>query len=215
MKIGLTMTRNKNSRTFLCRRWFATGSLTLLAFLSNAAILLASEGEEATEGAGLNPLVWKSDLAIWTAVVFLLLLFILGKFAFGPIVKSLDAREQKMLDQVNNAEKANADAKELLRQYQQKLTDSEREVRQMLDDAKAQAKKVGEDIVAQARVTAEEEHQKALKEIQSASDNALADLAAKSADLATSLAGKILKEKINPADHAELINSAINEFSKN
>ena len=85
----------------------------------------------------------------------------------------------------------------------------------MLDDAKAEAKKVGEGIVAQAKAAADEEHKKALKEIEAASDSALAGLASKSAELATELAGKILKEKINPADHARLINGAISEFSKN
>lgn len=207
------MMRNKNRRGVPSKVFLTAAAFSFLASLSNASSLLASEA--ADSAAGLNPLTWKTDLALWTGVIFLLLVLILWKFAFGPIAKALDAREQAMLDKVNNAEKANADAKELLNQYQQKLADSEREVRQMLDEAKVEAKKVGEGIIAGAKAAADEEHQKALKEIETASDNALASLAAKSAELATDLAGKILKEKINPADHARLINGAISEFSKN
>ena len=64
-------------------------------YLAESTVLWAAE--EAAEGAAqakLDPLAWKSDLALWTAVVFLLVLVVLGKFAFGPIVKALDQREK-------------------------------------------------------------------------------------------------------------------------
>ena len=187
-------------------------AFSLVALLSSTAVLMA---EEEAEGGSLNPLQsWRTDLALWTLVVFVLLVAVLWKFAFGPIAKALDSREQAMLDKINNAERANADAKELLNQYQQKLSDSEQEVRQILANAREQADRISEGIVASAKATAEEERQKALKEIAAASDNAQAELAAKSAELATSLAGKILKQRITPADHADLIQGALNEFSK-
>lgn len=204
------MMRNTKRLFALIRGRMAVAAFSFLAFLSSNAVFANEEA-----GPGLNPLKgWKSDLALWSGVLFLLLLVVLWKFAFGPIVKALDAREQDMLDKVNGAEKANKDAKELLSQYQQKLADSEKEVRQILEDAKADAKMVGERIVAAAKTAADEEHQKALKEIADAKDNATTELARKSAELATDLAGKILKEKINKDDHARLINGAIDEFSK-
>ena len=182
-----------------------------------AAVELASVGTlfASEEGGGLNPLSFKTDLALWTGVVFLGLVLILGKFAFRPIANALDAREKAMADKVAAADKANADARSLLETYQQKLADSQVEVKQMLDAAKAEAQKNGQAILAQAQAAASAEHEKALREIESASDAALSQLAAKSAELATGLAGKILKEKINPADHARLIEGAISEFSKN
>ncbi|MDO4587213.1 MAG: F0F1 ATP synthase subunit B [Planctomycetia bacterium] len=182
---------------------------------ANVALASGAAGEEGHAGASLNPLSFKTDLAIWTGVVFLGLVFILGKFAFKPIVKALDDREQSMLDQVLAAEKANADARDLLQQYQQKLSDSEAEVRHMIETARADAEKVAQGIVEKAKIAAENEHQKALKEIESATDFALQELAAKSAGLATTLAGRILKEQIDPAKHSQLINGAIHQFSKN
>lgn len=209
--------RNKLRLTASSWRHLTVAAFSFIASLSCSAVLFAEEAAEAESNlkVSLNPLdSFRTDLALWTGVVFLLLLFVLWKFAFGPIVKALDAREQSMIDQVNSAEKANADAKELLNQYQQKLADSEQEVHQMLEDAKSQAKRVGEGIVASAKAAADEEQQKALKEIAAASDNAKAELAAKSAELATSLAGKILKQQINPEDHASLIKGALNEFTQ-
>ncbi|MDO5552284.1 MAG: F0F1 ATP synthase subunit B [Planctomycetia bacterium] len=181
----------------------------MLSFIATASTVSASEG------GGVNPLAWNTDLALWTAVIFVILLFVLGRFAFGPIVKALDAREQAMTDKVAAVEKANADARELLNQYQQRLADSEQEVRQMLDSAKADAQKASNDIIAAAKVKAEEEHKRALAEIDAATEGALADLAARSATLATSLAGKILKEEITPERHKQLISGALGEFSKN
>lgn len=189
------------------RLGFVAGAV-LLQFGAAGSLLASEEG-------GLNPLSFRTDLALWTGVVFLGLLLILGKFAFRPIVDALDAREKSMADKVAAADKANADARDLLETYRQKLADSQLEVKQMLDAAQAAAEKTGQSIIDTARIKAAEEHQKAIREIESASDAALSQLAAKSAELATNLAGKILKEKINPADHARLIEGAISDFSKN
>ena len=193
--------------------WFC--SVCLFCSTGLGELFASGHGEEAASGGGLNPLSFQTDLALWTGVVFLGLLFILGKFAFRPIANALDLREKNMADQVAAAEKANADARDLLAAYQRKLDDSEAEVRQIIETGRADAQKISQDILDRAKAAAADEHIRALKEIESASDFALSQLAAKSAELATELAGKILKEKINPADHARLIDGALSEFSKN
>ena len=84
----------------------------------------AEAGEAAHGGHGeinTNPLEFKTDLAIWTAVVFLIVLSLLWKFAWGPIAEGLDKREQRIADEISAAEKSNADARDLLQQYQDKL----------------------------------------------------------------------------------------------
>lgn len=183
--------------------------LVFVLFLFGCGTLFAADHGG---GGGPQPLSWRTDLAIWTGVVFLGLLLILGKFAFGPIAKALDQREQSMLDQVTKAEKANQDAKDLLDQYQQKLADSHEEIRNMLEVAKSDADKVGQDIVNKSRQAAEEQRKRALADIDAATDGALEELATRSAELATNLAGKILKERIDPVRHTELINEATRQF---
>lgn len=180
-------------------------------YLAESTVLWAAE--EAAQ-AKLDPLAWKSDLALWTAVVFLLVLVVLGKFAFGPIVKALDQREKNELDRLESVERANADAKALLEEYRHKLSDSEAEVRQIIFDAQKDAAKQAESIVADAKKAAADERERALKDIQNASDSALQELAVKSADIATELAGKILKERIDASKHSQLIEEAVQKITQ-
>lgn len=183
-----------------------------LGVLAISPLAFAAEGVE--EAQTLEPLAWQTDLAVWTAVVFILVLVVLWIFAFGPIVKALDQRERSELDRLAAAEKNNADAKALLEQYRQKLSDSEDEVRKILGNAKSEAERQASALVDEAKRAASEERVRALKEIQNASDIALQEIAEKSAALATKLAGKIIGEEVDPAKHARLIETAVSEVVK-
>jgi F-type H+-transporting ATPase subunit b len=160
-----------------------------------------------------NPLEFRKDLAIWTAVVFLVLLLVLWKFAWAPIIAGLDKRERGIADQITSAERSNEEARRLLAQYEEKLACSENDVRKMLDDAKRGAQKVGQEIVHEARADAEAEHRRALAEIELATAGALKELAEQSATLAVELAGKIVQARLDPAAHAKLIEDAVAGFS--
>ncbi len=171
--------------------------------------------EAEDETAGLNPInSWRSDLAIWTAVVFLLLLVVLRKFAWGPIVQGLQKRERAIADQIAQAERNNQDAQKLLADYREKLAGSEQEVQRMIDKAKRDAEEAGRQIVEEARKDAETEHQRAVREIESATAAALKELSERSASLAVDLAGRIVRAELKPADHAALIEETVAGFSR-
>ena len=183
------------------------GLLAVFLFCSSGMVYAAGDGE-------INPLDFKTDTAIWTAIVFLLWVTILGTFAFKPIAQALDKREQSVADNIAAAEKANVDAKELLQQYQQKLTEAHEEVKQILDAGKKEAEAAGLTILEKAKLAAESERVRATKEIEAATTGALQELAEKSATLATTLAGKIIKTKIDATAHRDLIDNAIQGFKK-
>lgn len=170
--------------------------------------------EEGHGDVAINPLDWKRDLAIWTGLVFLLLMAVLWKFAWGPIAQGLQKRERGIADQISQAEQSNADARKLLEEYQQKLAASGEEVQRMLEAARRDAEKTGHQIVEKARAEAEVEHQRALGEIELATAGALKELAEQSATLAVELAGKIVAAKLDPAAHSHLIRQAVANFSK-
>ena len=173
-------------------------------------VILASAGGE---GAGsVNPLEWKSDLAIWTAVVFLCLLVILWKFAWKPIAEGLDKREQNVADQIAQAEAANQKASNILADYQSQLAAAGDKVRAILDQGRRDAEQVGQEVVDKAKQEAQAEYQQALKQIDAATDNAIKELAGQSATLAVELAGKIVRAKLNPNDHSRLIEDAVGGF---
>ncbi|MBN2475772.1 MAG: F0F1 ATP synthase subunit B [Pirellulales bacterium] len=161
-----------------------------------------------------NPLEFKRDLALWTFVVFLLLLLILRKFAWGPIARGLQRREDGIADQIAQAERANQQAKELLGQYEQRLAGAQEEVHQFLEKAQRDAEHTGHELIEKAQAEAKHEQQRALQQIDAATADALKELADLSATLAVDLAGKIVRAELKPDDHARLIQQAVSGFAR-
>ncbi len=164
--------------------------------------------------AAASPLTFKTDLAIWTLVVFGVLFLVLRKFAWGPISEALDQREKGISDNIAAAQKAHDDAKQLLADYDQKLSSAQAEVRAILDEARRDAEHTQQEILAKARAEAAAEVARGKREIESAASQAMSELAQTSADLAVNLAGKIVRAQLSPADHAQLIDDALGEFSR-
>jgi len=201
---------------------FALGLVVIAPAMSGNTLVFANAPAESGDGhakeepKSINPLdSLKRDLAIWSAVIFVGLVLILAKFGFKPITQALDEREKQVADNIAGAERANQEAKELLVQYQNKLSEAEGEVKAIVEAGKKEAERAGEAIVAKAREAAEAERVRAAKEIESATDGALQELAARSADLAVSLAGKIIRRNLDADSHADLIQTAVSDFSKN
>jgi F-type H+-transporting ATPase subunit b len=181
---------------------------------ADAKAAVAGAAHQGDESGPANPLEWKSDLALWTAVVFLVMLFVLWKAAWKPIAQGLDNREKSIADQIAQAERNNQDAKQLLASYQQKLVGAQDEVRAILDRARRDAEQAGREMLEKTREEIQREHQKALREIDTAAAVAMKELAQLSADLAVQLAGKIVRGNLKPVDHAELIDQAMRDFRK-
>src|SRR5215510_5866924 len=98
-----------------------------------------AHASEAAEKENPNPLVFDPDLAIFSAIVFLILLFVLGKFAWPQITAALDAREKHISDQIAAAEAKNEDAKRLFAEHEAKLAAAAGEIRSMMDEARRDA----------------------------------------------------------------------------
>lgn len=174
---------------------------------------VAHEGAgHAPAGPALNPLDFKVDLAIYTVVVFVVLLALLWKLAWGPIVRGLDQRAQRIRNEIASAERANAQAQQLLAEYQAKLAAAEGDVRELLERGRAQAEQLSRELLERTRSETQAEKQRALREIEVARTGALKELAEHSATLAIELAGKILQARLDPAAHADLIRRAMEQF---
>ena len=194
----------------MTRTFYIAVALFVLFAVSPQFLLAAGHAEKEVS---LNAMEWASDTAFWTFVIFLAVVAILYKFAFGPIAKALDEREQGILDKISSAQKQNDDAKSLLKQYQEKLDASKEEVRQIIENAKQDAQRQAEDIVVKAREAARLEQDRAVKEIESATASALQSIAERSATLATNLAGKMIRAEVKPEQHRNLIDAALQEFT--
>lgn len=186
-----------------------TLSLLVVCMIWSAAALPAWAAADAGPP---NPLTMDPDLAIWTAIVFVVLLLVLYKFAWGPIAAGLDKREQSIAAQIEEARIGAEKANQALLQYQAKLASATEEVREMLAQARRDADAARERIVSEAQATAKRERERALAEINLAKETALREMAQKSVDIAVSLAGQIVRKQITPADHARLIQDSLEQF---
>ena len=165
----------------------------------------------------LNALTTPSvGLIFWTSIVFILLLVILTKLAWKPILSAIKSREQKIESALQEAEKA--------RQEMQKLkADNEKLLQQArleYDNIIKEARELKEKIISQAKADAQKEAQKIL---QSAQDSinaqkaaAIAELKQQVATLSIEIATKILKKELSNADaQKQLAKQMLEEVSLN
>ncbi len=166
-------------------------------------------------GGSTNPVTLDPDLAIVTAVVFLFLLLVLGKFAWRPIVEAMDRREHTLAEQLAEAKRNQEASRQMLADHEQRMTNAALEVKQMLDQARQDAEIQKQKIIESAQAAAVAEKDRAIREISVAKNAALQDLANKSVETAVDLAGKIVRRQLTSDDHSQLIGDALQQFSNN
>ncbi|MBI1903575.1 MAG: F0F1 ATP synthase subunit B [Planctomycetia bacterium] len=161
-----------------------------------------------------SPLEFRADLAIWTFVVFLAVLAILRATAWKPILAGLKKREDQIAENIAAAQRQHDEAKRLLEQYERKLSGAASQVREIMEEARRDAEHTQQEIIARARAEAQTEKNRTLVEIDTARQQALKDIAEKSTDMAIDLAGRIIRAKLSPTDHKELIQEAVGRLAK-
>jgi F-type H+-transporting ATPase subunit b len=168
---------------------------------------------EAEHESGPNPLAFDPDLAIFTAVVFLLLVAVLGKFAWPPITAALDERERKITDNIAAAQAQNEAAKQLLAEHEAKLSAAAGEVRAMLEEARRDAETTRKRIETEGQQAAKAELDRAVREIGRARDAAVQELAISSANVAVDLARNIVREEISADRQKQIVRDALGKLS--
>jgi F-type H+-transporting ATPase subunit b len=170
-------------------------------------LILASSGEKP------DPMKFDIDLAIFTFVIFVGLLFVLTRYAWKPLMDGLNQRETSIADKIAAAAQAQEKAQASLRQYEQKLESVNDEASAILAEARKDGVAAKEKIVAEAQAEAHRQREKALADIKAARDQAVRELAEKSADSAVSLASSIVGRSLDKSDHSRLIEDSIKRFT--
>jgi F-type H+-transporting ATPase subunit b len=176
----------------------------LLAVHATAAI--AAEGGESNLFAG--------DIgnAVWTLVIFLLVILVLGKFAWGPLLGGLQQREEFIRRSLQEAKADREAAESRLQEYEEKLTSAGAEASQIVEQGKSEGEKLRAGIEERARDEADKMVDRARREIELAKQTAIRDLYATSSELATEIASRIVQRELNPQDHEKLISDSIKEL---
>jgi F-type H+-transporting ATPase subunit b len=168
------------------------------------------------EGGGAeNPIAPQPSLAIWTVVVFLGLLFVLGRFAWKPLLAALHQREEHLEHVLLETERARNESEQLLAEHRRRMGEAEEQVRSLIEEGRRNAQAHFDEMVRKAQGEAEAARQRAERDIGTARDQALAEIRTKAADLAVSVAGKVLARSLTDDDRRRLADSAIAELPAN
>jgi F-type H+-transporting ATPase subunit b len=154
----------------------------------------------------------KADMALFSFIVFLLLLAVVTKFAWKPIMGGLEKREHGIAAMIDEARASAEKAQASLAQYEAKLAAAAEETREMLAQARKDAEVAKEKIIAEAQAAAHRERDKSLADIRAAKEAALREMAQKSVDSAFALASRIIHKEIKAGDHAALIQDSLSNF---
>ncbi len=144
-------------------------------------------------------------------VIFLLVLFILYRLAWGPLLRILNERRARIAQGVEATQKAMQELESAEKERQAKLEEARREAQALLDRITKQADDLRKELEAKAREQAEALIVKARAEIQQEREKAVQDLRLQVADLAVMAAGRIIGESLDAKKHRELIARAIEE----
>lgn len=154
-------------------------------------------------------------LAFWIAVIFILLLIVLRRYAWGPITSAMEEREQTIDASIRRAEEALKEARQIQADNQRARREAEQEAQRILREAREEAEKLRSEEETKTRERIRQMQEQAQAEIEREKQSALDDLRAEVADLAIQAAEKILGESLNEQRQRRLVEDFIDELPRN
>jgi F-type H+-transporting ATPase subunit b len=157
-----------------------------------------------------NPLIQVTPgLMIWTIVCFLITLFVLRRYAFGPIQKAIDERRERIRQSLDEADRAREEARKLLEEHRQLIGRAKTDAEEIL----AEARRVAEANERRMRNELETDRQRRLeetrKQIEAETRRALEQIRLEVVDLSLLAATKVTGKALDDADHRRLIDEAV------
>lgn len=152
-----------------------------------------------------SPFEVNFGLFFWTWLVFISLFLLLKKFAWPPIVRLAEERERSIQKQLDDAERANAEAKAMLEQHKQLAASSKEEARALVVEAKDLAEKERERLLAKTREEQEGILERAKREIEAERERAVAILRQETVDLSLAAASKLIQTRLDSESDRKIV----------
>ncbi len=182
-----------------------------LAALVLAPRLVWAQGGAAEGGGGLYDI--NTGLSAWTLIVFAILVALLGKFAWKPILDAVEAREKGIKSSLDEAARLNAEAAKLLGEHRAQIADARRQAGELIAEGRAAGEGVRKSIEEKARVEGQAIIERARGEIEREKDAAIAELRKESVDLALAAASKLMQQNLDQAKDRALVERYLAEMS--
>ena len=160
-----------------------------------------------------SPILPAADEFIWGSIAFLVLLFLLWKFAYPSIKQGMEARTERIRADLASAEDAKTDAQTVLDEYRAQLADAKAEAGRIIEEARAAADAVKRDHETRLQTELAEIRARAVSDIDSAKAQAMADLRGEVAQLAIGAAETVVGRNLDEATQVQLVEDYINQVA--
>lgn len=153
-------------------------------------------------------------LIVWTIITFILLLIVLKRAAWKPLLGALTAREEKIRSALEHADDAHAEAKKLLEENKRQLAQAEEHSQRIIREGREMGERLKAEIVERAHASSRQMVEQAKDEIRREKETALNELRTEVADLAIVAAGRILDANLDTPKQRQLVDTVIKDLQK-
>jgi F-type H+-transporting ATPase subunit b len=180
-----------------------------LAILSLSPVALLAQEAEGGTRQFMKP---DTGLMFWTLIIFVVLLFILSKFAFGPLTKAVEDRERALQEAIDKAQADREAAAKLLQEHQAKIEAARDEAQKFIAEGRAVSEKMRADMIEQTRKEQQEMLDRARRDIESEKDKAISQLRREAVDLALAGASKVIEQNLESQKNRQLVESYLSSI---
>ena len=180
--------------------------------LTVVVLALAAIPLHAAEEAPLSPFAGNLGNMVWTLVIFVLVVAVLGKFAWGPVLSLLQQREEFIHKSLSDAKLDRDEAEARLKDYTLKLQSAQAEAVAIIEDARKDAERLREELRQRSRAEADTILKNAERQIEMQTTRAVQQIRREAVDLSVTIASKLLQRNISKEDNEKLIADALKQI---
>ncbi len=189
--------------------------MALLVFVATSPLVAWAQEDHGAEG-GASPGLFDINLGLstWTLIVFGLVLLTLHRYAWGPILGAVDAREKGIQGDLDQARAEREEAASLLAEHKKQMAEARREAHQIIQDGKDAGERLRQEIEDKARTEGHTMIERAREEIQRERDAAVDALRKESVELALAVASKLIRDNLDADKNRELVMGYVDDLTK-
>jgi F-type H+-transporting ATPase subunit b len=181
------------------------------ALFAAAAAVFTALPAYAQESAAPSPFAGNLGNVLWTLVIFLAVIFVLGKFAWGPMLALLQQREEFIHRSLSDAKRDRDEAEARLKEYAAKLQSAQAEAGKIIEEARRDAAQLREDLRQRARAEADTIVKNAERQIEMQTAKAVQQIRSEAVDLSVAIATRLLQRNVTKEDNDRLISEALSQ----
>lgn len=153
--------------------------------------------------------------AIYQLIAFFVLLMLLKKYAYGPVMDMMEKREQHVADQITSAEKNREEAEKYLTEQREAIQTAREEAKEIVESSKKMSEDQSKEIIENARKESERLKQNALAEINTEKEQAISALREQVSTLSVLVATKVIEKELDETEQEKLIQDTLDEVGGN